>query len=133
MFSIDHVALSVADMDTSMNFYQLFGFEKFNEWESEDGSLHMVMLRNESNVYLELVYVKDSEQLPERSKDLDLDLIQVGVKHIALRIKSVDEMMRYLDSKGISKYSKIRIGKLGRKYFYINDPNGIVMEFIEEV
>ena len=132
MFLIDHVALSVVDMETSIDFYKMFGFVKFNEWKADDNSLHMVMLKNNNETYMELVCARGSKQLPNSSRDLDLDLFQVGVKHIALRVKSVEEMIGYLNSKSITNYSKIRMGKLGRKYFYINDPNGIVMEFIEE-
>ena len=131
MFSLDHIALSVVNIEKSISFYKIFGFNKFNEWSSDDGSLRMVMLKNGDEVYIELVHCTNSKQLPDASKNLDSDMFQVGVKHIALRVESVVETIDFLEHNGIFNYSNVLMGKLGRKYFYINDPDGIVLEFID--
>ena len=45
MFNINHVAISVVDINKSIEFYSKFGFQKFKEWKAEDDSIKINMLK----------------------------------------------------------------------------------------
>ena len=138
MFKLDHIAFSVKDLDVSLSFYALLGFQKIRGWDADDNSLRMALLQNNDNVFIELVYCKSSTPLPEHSQNYKKDLEYIGIKHIALRVKSVEKTLTYLQKKGISKFSDISnksviaTGKMGRKYFFVNDPDGVILEFVED-
>jgi len=133
MFSIDHIAFSVQNIEKSIDFYKLLGFTIDKEWKSDDLSLQMTLMKNQDNVFIELVYCKGSNLLPEYAKDYKINLNYVGIKHLALRVKSAEEVLTFLIRNNIANHNIIiQTGKLGRKYFFINDPDGTILEFIEE-
>lgn len=39
MFNINHVAISVTDIERSIEFYKKFGFQEFKSWKAEDDSI----------------------------------------------------------------------------------------------
>ena len=132
MFSFDHVSLSVKKLSETINFYKIFGFEVFNQYESEDKSIRIVMLKNNDNEYIELFNYSNYKENPEYMKSLSTDLPVIGTKHMAFRVKDIKKVKEYVEENDISKNVNITSGKLGRKYFFINDPNGILIELIEE-
>ena len=130
---IDHIALSVRDIEKSIIFYQMLGFVKFNEWKEDDLSIQMIMLKNNDNNFIELVYLKDNKTLPKHLIDFEDNLYYIGTKHIAFRVKSIEQTLDFLLKHDmIKKHSDITKGKLGRRYFFTYDPNDIVIEFIED-
>jgi catechol 2,3-dioxygenase-like lactoylglutathione lyase family enzyme len=133
MFSIDHIAFSVKDIEKSISFYKILGFTKTKEWNSDDLALQMVILRNQDNIFIELVYQKESIVMPEYAKDYKENLKHIGIKHLALRVKSATDALDFLINKGINNHSSIQMGKLGRRYFFINDPDDNILEFMEEI
>lgn len=132
MYSISHVALSVSDIRESIEFYEKFGFKTIKEWEATDHSLKIVHLKL-NNVVLELFCYKNYIDIPEHSKKLSSDLPVIGTKHFALGVKSIDIAHKDLISKGIiSSDLNITLGRLGKRYFFITDPDGILIEIIED-
>lgn len=85
------------------------------------------------NMILEIFHYNDNYELPEHSKNLAIDLKTVGNKHFGLGVKDIDEAKRFVETNKLND-SKITItnGRLGKPYFFIKDPNGILMEIIEE-
>jgi glyoxylase I family protein len=132
MFSIDHIAFSVQDIEKSKAFYVLLGFSLIKEWKSDDLSIHMALIENHENILVELVQHEGCKPLPEYAKNYKANLQYVGIKHLALRVKSVEDALTFLTDKGITNVSAIQIGKLGRAYFFINDPDGNVLEFMQD-
>ena len=53
MFNINHIAISVSDIDKSVEFYKRFGFKEFKSWNAEDNSIRIRMLKL-NNVVLEM-------------------------------------------------------------------------------
>lgn len=82
---------------------------------------------------LEIFHYKEKEELPEHSKELGKDLKTIGNKHFALGVKNIIKAKEFVEINDLSE-SEIIInkGRLGKPYFFIKDPNGILMEIIEE-
>lgn len=131
-FSIDHIAFCVHSITQSIDFYKLLGFDKVKEWRSDSSDMVMVLLKNYENIFIELVFCNDNIPLPEHAKDYRQTLFHIGIKHLALRVESVDSALDYLIRNGIQQHSSIQMGKLGRRYFIIHDPDGAILEFTEE-
>ncbi|MBR2954386.1 MAG: VOC family protein [Clostridia bacterium] len=132
MYSVSHVALSVIDIRETIEFYKKFGFKVIKEWEATDHSIQIVHLKL-NNVVLELFCYKKHIDIPNHSKKLSSDLPVIGTKHFALGVKSIDIAHKDLIKKGIIPSDlDITLGRLGKQYFFITDPNGILIEIIED-
>lgn len=130
MFNVNHVAISVTDMEKSIKFYKKFGFKDFKSWKSEDDSIKINMLKLESTV-LEIFCYKEYTKLPETAKTTATDLPILGTKHFALGVKNIEEAKEFVIQNEICREIEIKTGRLGKQYFFINDPDGILVEIIE--
>ena len=130
MFSFNHVTISVNNLDQTLEFYKKFGFVKHKEYH--DDNVDIVMIKLEKMI-LEIFHYKEKEELPEHSKELGKDLKTIGNKHFALGVKDIIKAKEFVEINDLSE-SEIIInkGRLGKPYFFIKDPNGILMEIIEE-
>lgn len=129
-FGIDHYAISVSDADKSIEFYNLFGFEKIADFVNDDNSLRIVQMKMDSMI-IEFFQYKDHGSLPEFVDSLEMDLKVIGSKHLGINVDNLNEAANYLIEKGVlDKLPKINTGRLGRDYFFIKDPDGIFVEII---
>ena len=130
IFSINHTALSVNDINRSIEFYEFFGFKK--EKEYHDDALDIVTLRL-GETKLELFHYKEHIDLPEHCKELSTDLKTIGTKHLGLGVEDIETAKRQIEISGIFDGEiKIVSGRLGKPYFFIKDPDGILLEIIEK-
>lgn len=130
-FSIHHAAISVNNMQDSIMFYEQFGFALALHWKDPAGELEIAHLKLRDN-FLEIFWYKDQSPAPETASRLATDLPRVGVKHFALQVESVQEAKRFVEERGIATDVEIREGKTGVTYFFIKDPSGILVEFLED-
>ena len=130
VFTADHYAISVDDMEECISFYEKLGFSKIKDYRAEDNSVHIVQMKN-GDFILEMFAYPDSDKLPDFVNTLQEDLKVKGAKHLGLRVQSLEKAARYLLETGlISHMPDISEGRLGRSYFFIKDPNGIFVEII---
>lgn len=130
MFKVNHVAISVNDLKKSLGFYKEFGFDIVKEFHDENVDIIHLKL---DNVILEIFHYIVNNELPEHAKDLAIDLKTVGNKHFGLGVKNILEAKEFIESKGIYKEEiKIVQGRLGSPYFFIKDPDGILIEIIQK-
>lgn len=130
MFSFNHVTISAADLEKTIAFYELFGFRMHKEYHDETVDIVMLKL---GNMVLEIFHYDPHDELPEHSRDLGTDLKTVGNKHFALGVRDINEARSFVEDNGLNDGGiVIREGRLGRPYFFIRDPNGILMELIED-
>ncbi len=131
MFNVNHIAISVVDSKRSIDFYKKFGFENYKSWEADDSSIKIDMLRL-NNVVLEIFCYKDYKNLPETAKSTATDLPIVGVKHLALGVTDIEIGKKFVIKNELCSNIEIKVGRLGKPYFFITDPDGIQIEIIEE-
>ena len=131
-YTLHHVALSVSNLEKSIAFYDMFGFKRVGGWKSEDGSFEIANLRNGATM-LELFCYRDQQALPEHSQDLWHDLPVVGTKHFGLSVESIDAAKDALQASGLEILHKdINKDRSGANYFFVRDPDGILVEIIED-
>ncbi len=130
MFSFNHVTISAENLEKTLEFYRKFGFENHKEYNDENVDIVMLKLKD---MVLEIFYYQEREELPEHSKNLGVDLKTIGNKHFGLGVKNIMEAKKFVEDNQLND-SEIIInkGRLGKPYFFIKDPNGILMEIIEE-
>lgn len=131
MFVLNHYAISVSNIDKSIDFYKLLGFSVTKKQVNESNKACIVHMNN-SGFTLELFCYSDCTPIPDFSKKIETDLHVAGSKHIGLSSENLDQSAKYLiENNIISEYPEIMEGKLGKRYFFISDPDGILIEIIE--
>lgn len=130
MFNISHVAISVTNSEKSIEFYKKFGFKEFKSWKAEDESIKINMLKL-NNMVLEIFCYKEYKDLPETARTTSTDLPILGTKHFALGVENIEKVKDFVLENDICQSVDIKTGRLGKQYFFINDPDGILVEIIE--
>ena len=127
LFSVqryDHVGIRVSDRDRSLAFYRMLGFEL--ESLGVNGDPELI---NAAGLRLYLV-VNGEPRSTAHNILLDAAFKYPGITHAAFVIPSLDEALAAIRAAGI----KITEGPNEtdrRRYFFIRDPDGNVLEFGE--
>ena len=130
MFNFNHVTISVDNLENTLNFYKKFGFIIHKEYHDENVDIVMLKL---NNMILEIFHYIENNKLPEHSKNLNKDLKTIGNKHFGLGVKNIEMAKKCIEKNKLNDNEIIiNKGRLGKPYFFIKDPNGILMEIIEE-
>jgi glyoxylase I family protein len=130
-FTIHHAAISSINMAESIAFYEQFGFRVARHWKDSDGELEIAHLRLGGN-FLEIFSYGEPVPAPESAGSLATDLPRIGVKHFALKVDSVHEAKKFVESHGIASDVKIQQGRTGVTFFFIKDPSAILVEILED-
>ena len=86
MFNFNHVALSVDNVEKSLEFYKKLGFKILKEYHDKSVDIFHLSL---NDVVLEIFHYFDNIDLPEHSKNLSTDLKTIGNKHFGLGVKDI--------------------------------------------
>ncbi len=134
MYRFHHVCLSVSDRVKSIAFYETFGFHQVHLWEAADKSLIITHLKMPDDpVILELFCYARPTPAPGSIHSTKTDLPIIGTKHFGLRVESIENTRRELIAKGlITKETTITQGRTGPRFFFVPDPDGILVEISED-
>ncbi len=132
MYRFHHVALSVENLERSIAFYHQFGFRQVGQWKPANGLLEIVDLRG-SGMVLELFHYPGGQPLPAHSKMPEADVRVHGTKHFALQVASAKAAKQELLAKGMEiVFEDMSDDPHGASYFFVKDPDGILVEIIED-
>lgn len=131
MFNVVHVAISVSNIGNSIEFYKKFGFKELKSWDAADESIKIRMLKL-NEIILEIFCYKNHIELPKTATSTATDLPVLGTKHFALGVSNIEKAKRWVLENKIADEVTINVGRLGKPYFFINDPDGILVEIIEK-
>ena len=126
MFNVVHVAISVSNIGRSIEFYKRIGFKEFKSWDAEDESIKIRMLKL-NDFILEIFCYKNYIELPETANSTATDLPVLGTKHFALGVSNIEKAKRWVLENKIADEVTINVGRLGKPYFFIKDPDGILV------
>lgn len=125
MNTIHHIAIICSDKDAALEFYHTrLGFPIIRENYRPEREDWKIDLSINSTTELELFIMKDR---PARVSDPEA----YGLRHIAFRVASVDEMVAELESKGILCEPVRTDTFTSRKMTFFRDPDGLPIEIHE--
>lgn len=118
ILGIAHMAFYVSNLPKTLEYYKNFlGFAEPYDLKNGDGATRVAFIKINDYQYLEL--------FPERPKNDGM------LNHVAFRTNNVDQLRRYLISRGVHVPSNVRIGRTGDKSLTVKDPDGHTVEFVE--
>lgn len=137
---IDHLNIVVSDLDRSIAFFRLLGFEeglgasldpafleRLTGIAGADG--RFVTLRHAgSNTTIELLkFVTDAGADPQLGR-----ADRIGLRHLAFAVDDIDATVSKLSTAGIEFLSPVQTWeKTGKRLVYLYGPDGILLELAE--
>ncbi len=117
-----HVAI-IASSEASIKFYELLGFEEtFRKKREYDTIVLMKGCGIELEVFVDLRH-------PARADNPE----NLGLRHMAFVIAgSLEACITELKNKGIADIGPVMTDWVGKRFCFINDPDGIPVEIREE-
>lgn len=127
-----HTAISVRNIDRSIDFYVSLGYEQVHRYDEEDGSMIIVHLKL-ADSFLEIFAFKKNKNEEQLSYKYANNLEDIGVKHIALWADNIEQALADMKKKGYANEdTKITTGKTKVGYFFIKDPDGVWVKFVKD-
>ena len=121
---IGHVALKVADIGRSLEFYRdRLGFAEMMHLNNDDGSLWLVYLRITDTQFLELFPDGQGDRAPDRDA--------TAVNHFCLECDDLDVTAARLRGAGVELTVEPKMGLDGNRQCWIEDPDGNRIEFMQ--
>ena len=116
MLDLDHIAITVENLDESIAFYKKIGYELLERFSDDGYNWATLKLNNHS---LELFQITN-----DREK---------SINHIAYSYDSEEEVLELMKKIGYeNKNIDIFYGDLNRKSFFIEDNNGKSIQLIRK-
>ena len=116
MIDLDHIAITVEDLDESITFYKKLGYELLERFSDEGYNWATLKLNNHS---LELFQITNDKEKP--------------INHIAYSYDEDEEVLDLIKQLGYKKENiDIFYGDLNRKSFFIEDSNGKSIQLIRK-
>jgi lactoylglutathione lyase len=121
---IGHVALKVADIERSLEFYRdRLGFAEMMRLHQDDGSLWLVYLRITDTQFLELFPGGQGSRSPDRDA--------TAINHFCLESDDLDVTAARLRDIGVKLTIEPKMGLDHNRQCWIEDPDGNRIEFMQ--
>lgn len=130
-FVFHHIALSVSDIERSVQFYEKLGLKRVLDYVSDDGEMKITQLKFGAAI-LELFWYKNAKSLPAHARSLSSDLPVIGTKHFGFRVENLDEALARLQELGIEIAEQPKTGRTGVRYCFFKDPDGTLVEVSQD-
>lgn len=137
---IDHLNIVVSDLDRSIAFFRLLGFDEGLGAELDPAFLaqltgiagadgrFVTMHHPGSNVTIELLkFVTDGVADPQLGR-----ADRIGLRHLAFAVTDIETTVAELHAAGVEFLSSIQTWeKTGKRLVYLHGPDGILLELAE--
>jgi lactoylglutathione lyase len=123
--SIGHLALTVKDMDKSLDFYcRGLGFERvFDLKHFQTGEPWIVYVHTGKGQFIELFYGGET--------GYEWSAVQCGFNHLCLVVDDIQEAKRQIEEAGYALEKQPKIGGDGNWQCWIRDPDGVRIEIMQ--
>ncbi|MFA5362640.1 MAG: VOC family protein [Candidatus Omnitrophota bacterium] len=131
MMKLGHIGISVSSLKRSISFYRkYFGLVCVDKFYIKSAGLTIILLKK-GDICIELFEFKKHTRLPAYHRELDTDLRTLGVKHFSLEVSQIEKFYEQLKKSRVLFAADMRVFADGRRYFFIKDPDGILVEIME--
>ncbi|SDM29893.1 VOC family protein [Sediminibacillus halophilus] len=121
---IGHLALTVEDMELSLDFYcGTLQFQHVFGIKDDNGNPWIEYIKVGTGQFIELFYGGDNR--PEA------DANRIGFHHLCLEVTDIEKTANQLKEKGIKLDSEPKRGKDDNYQCWVSDPDGNWIEFME--
>ena len=121
---IGHVALKVADIGRSLEFYRdRLGFAEMMRLNNDDGSLWLVYLRITDTQFIELFTGGQGLRAPSHEA--------TAINHFCLETADLDVTAARLRDAGVKLTVEPKMGLDGNRQCWVEDPDGNRIEFMQ--
>ena len=129
-FTFHHGGVSVPSLDEAIDWYgRVLGFEVEKKFYIEAAKSHTAMVRK-GPLRFEIFEVEGAAALPEDRRFPPRDLKTHGNKHVAFRVKDLEEFLTEMEAKQVDIAFVVR--EAFGKGCFIRDCAGNLIEFVEE-
>lgn len=113
--------IKVKDLEESLKFYEeIVGLKTINRYKSTPEK--EIVFMGEGETKIELIWDKNLREI-NYGEDISL----------GFEVNSVDEMIKLVKEKRIDVYSGPFQPNSHVKFFYVRDPNGLKIQFVENI
>lgn len=120
--SVNHIGIRIGDKATSIEFYNVLGFDLIADAGFDDG--HPVIMKHSSGVVLNLLgpaTVADNSNIL-----MDIDDKHTGITHFALTVSSLADTKKFMADNDIKITGSFSFGAMSA--IFIRDPDRNVIE-----
>ncbi|MDO5716681.1 MAG: VOC family protein [Tissierellia bacterium] len=146
---IAHVGLTVTDLDRSVAFYRdVLGLEYLGEMTMEGPATDALFQRK--NARARVAYLNGSKEIIAPPVELimftehvvektEMDLFRTSISELCFAVEDIDRLYEHLQSHGVECLSEPQFFDLtpfgfGKsKAIYFKDPDGIILEAVQDV
>lgn len=127
-----HVALSVADLDESIEWYnRYFDLKVLSSMTIPHVGTKIVFVGN-GQFILELLKVKDPKPLPVERRHPDTDNATLGVKHICIAVDDNRALVDRMKVDGVEIAMESEPPEMPRYGAHVLDPTGNIVEIFQK-
>lgn len=117
LIGLNHVAISVTDLDASLRFYRdTLGFQEAFTVRDAQGRPSLTYLQVSRDTFLELVTARADRP--------------AGFYHFGVQVENMDAALRAMQQRGVT-VTDVRTGQTRSRIGNVTGPDGIVMEIAE--
>ncbi|MBM7036127.1 VOC family protein [Vibrio ulleungensis] len=124
---VNHIGLRVDNFERSRDFYSQLGFKYIT---GPGGPEPVAIIEHPAGININLILNANQEE--SHNVLMDVDIKHTGYTHVALEVDNASLMLEQLDSLNIPLSGGPMKHPTGTSFF-IRDPDGNVIEFIEYV